>query len=329
MSIHKKNFPNVDDIVFVLINDKIKSERGTYCNLIEYNNLEGFILNTELDKWTRDDKRLFRISDQKKFKEKQIYCARVMAVNMRSISEPNLESNLEPNSEPNSESNSDSKLGNEVLSIDLSYKKIAIDTREKLVENFGYMLKIKQLCDEFVYFSKVSFDLIYDKTIRSIFDSTNFNLENSKQIYYSILKNPEELTKNFVNNFNEHTDISMKFIENMKSRITYTKMTMEQHFELLIYDTDAITKLREILSYNSASVKLSESEETFVECISSPKYKIITNDYSIESCNSNIERCFEFLKERSKEYKAIISTKNDPFIVKQQDIYIRNLNMQK
>lgn len=310
MSIYNKKIPNVNDVVYITIEGF--SESGTYCRLIEYDLTDGFILNTELDKWSRDDKKLTRVSDQKKFKEKQIYCATVLAVNMKNIK----------NSESSKydEDLNDNDVNNGVASIDLSYKKIPLNLREKMVENFGYVMKIKQLCDEFVFFSKLPFDIIYDNTIRKI----NFNQLNAKELYYNILKNPEilisELRKFEDSIYNQQCD---DFFENLKSRITYTKMSIEQYFELLIYDTDAINKLKDILTYES-------DPNTKVECVSSPKYKIISEGYTINECNSNINKCFELLKIKTEKYKAIIKLqeKNDEAgIIKQQDIYIKSLNM--
>jgi dissimilatory sulfite reductase (desulfoviridin) alpha/beta subunit len=115
----------------------------------------------------------------------------------------------------------------------------------------------------------------------------------------------------------------------MKSRTIYTKMTVEQQFELVIYDVDAITKLQNILQY--------EHDDTSVECVSSPKYKIITSCYTMDECNQNITTCFELLKSRVMEYKATITLSprkntegkvDDIGIIKQQDISIKRLNMQ-
>ena len=310
MSIYNKKIPNVNDVVYITIEGF--SESGTYCRLIEYDLTDGFILNTELDKWSRDDKRLTRVSDQKKFREKQIYCATVLAINMKNINMKNINDNQNTNDNTN----------NGVASIDLSYKKIPLNLREKMVENFGYVMKIKQLCDEFVFFSKIPFDIIYDNTIRKI----NFNQSNAKELYYDILKNPEILIlglRKFEGDiYNQQCD---DFFENLKSRITYTKMSIEQYFELLIYDTDAINKLKDILAYEPDA-----DTNTKVECVSSPRYKIISEGYTINECNSNINKCFELLKTKTEKYKAIIKLqeKNDEAgIIKQQDIYIKSLNM--
>jgi len=293
MAYYNKTEPKVDDIVFVTINNC--SSAGTYCNLIEYNSSEGFILNTELDRWSRDDKRQVRIADQKKFKYDQIYCARVLTVN---------------------------KKDETLVSIDLSYKKIPIDVREQLVDNFGYITRIKQLCDELVFFSGLPIETVYDLTIRQII----FDTKSAKEIYHDFLKAPEVFVEHLFKDFPEH---AINFVSNMKSRTIYTKMTVEQPFDLVIYDTDAITKLQKILEY--------KLDDTAVECVSSPKYKIITSCYTLAECNDNITACFELLKSRAVEYKAIISLKprkntdgkvDDAGIIKQQEVSIKRLNMQ-
>lgn len=304
MTYYNKIHPKIDDVVFITVNKL--SNAGTYCNLIEYNLLEGFILNTELDRWNRVDKRQVRISDQKKFKDGQIYCARVLALNVKTVE-------LEPNIKKE-----------EIYSVDLSYKKIAIDLREQLVNNFGYIARIKQLCDEFVFVYGLPTETIYASTIWQIkFDSTV-----AKEIYYDLLKHPET----FVEKISEiYPEAAINFVQNMKSRITYTKMTIEQPFELIIYDTDAMAKLQQILTYGD------DGDNTFVECVSSPKYKIITSCHTLIECNDNITKCFETLKLKALKFKAVITLKprkntdgqiDDIGIVKHQEVYIRNLNMQ-
>lgn len=301
MTYYNKTEPKIDDIVFVKINNY--SEAGTYCNLIEYNSMEGFILNTELDRWTRDDKRQVRVSDQKKFKYNQIYCAIVTSVN---------------------------KKEGEPTSVDLSYKKIAIESREELVDNFEYIMRIKHLCDELIFFSGLTTDTVYNSTIRQI----NFNAKKAKDIYNDFLKYPESFVVSLREKLSEDVQNCQQvekidnFVVNMKSRITYTKMTVEQPFELIIYDTDAITKLQTILNFNES--------DTAVECVSSPKYKIITSCYTLTECNNNITKCFELLKEKVQNFKAIISLKpkknvdgkeDGVGIIKQQEVSIKRLNM--
>jgi Translation initiation factor 2, alpha subunit (eIF-2alpha) len=49
--------PNPNEVVFGRI---VKfTENGAYCNLIEYNDIEGFVLNTELDKKVPNARRQF------------------------------------------------------------------------------------------------------------------------------------------------------------------------------------------------------------------------------------------------------------------------------
>lgn len=291
MLYYNKIEPLIDDIVFVKISKTTNG--GVYCKLIEYNNIEGLILNTELDRKSRDDKSIYRITDLKKFNNETIYCARVLRINNQG--------------QPN-------------VNVDLSYKSVNIELREELIENFGYINKIRNLCDEIVYFSSLDENTVYENTIRKL-DFTN----PAMPLYYDFLKMPEKFVEHLVQIY---PDQSMLFVENMKSRITFTKMTVEQPFELLIYDTDAINKLRDILTYNKDNIN--------VECVSSPIYKIISTNYSLEECNKDITECFKSLEQKTKKYKATINLKSrknsngkdDPDgIIKKQDIYLRKLNI--
>lgn len=298
MTYYNKEYPKIDDTVFVTVNKY--SENGTYCHLLEYNNIEGLILNTELDRWSRDDKRPLRINDGKKFKYDTIYCARVIRIN-------------------------DNKT------VDLSYKSIDINLREKLIDSFNYIQKIKILCDELSFLTNLNKETVYSLTIRSF----DFEKSTPKDQYFNFLKSPEVFVQNFKESFPLESEM---FIKNMKDRVTFTQMTIEQPFELLIYDTDAISKLQDILLYDDLNENENESTTKIgVECISSPKYKIIVSSYTLEEANEKITKCFEILKKRSQKYKSsikLLTRKNTDGkddvdgIIKHQEIYVRRVNMQ-
>lgn len=137
MKYYNKDYPEAEEIVFVAITD-FSSERGTYCELIEYNNIEGFILNTELDK---------RVSDPKKqFKFGKIYPMMVLAVSPRAI--------------------------------DLSYKKVRLEERESLLEKFNGIQKIKTLCSEFIFSYDIPENEVCNLTMWKFFETDHLSNPN-------------------------------------------------------------------------------------------------------------------------------------------------------
>ena len=296
MFYYKKKEPNVGDIVYVTI--KNVSTAGTYCNLLEYNNMEGLILSTELDRKMRDDKRQIRIHDPKKFDLATTYCAMVLAVNKKTkVDENGIESQ-------------------EISGVDVSYKRVEIEKRESMLEQFGYLSSIKKLCDEFVFVTKLSSDVVYPLSIWKFTEMPNFD---AKSKYYDFLKHPETFCE-FLNE--SHLEESNVFVENMKSRITYTTMTVEQLFDFKMFDTDAINKIKQVLEYTNPTTR--------VECVSSPKYKITVSGYSMEECDQKIKECFDELNAKSKQFRSAMSLKpksEDNGIIKKQELHIKPVKM--
>ena len=60
---YSNKFPVVGDIVFVKLSNKKHSEFGNYVNLVEYNNIEGLVLCTEISKYKSDLKSLVKLGE--------------------------------------------------------------------------------------------------------------------------------------------------------------------------------------------------------------------------------------------------------------------------
>lgn len=257
MSYYTKKFPEVNDIVYVTIDSFSKG--GTYCNLIEYDNIKGLILSTELDRHAKDPK--------KAFKPDVVYPMVVLFI-----------------------SNDD------VPNIDLSYKKVKKEDREKLIEKYNCIKKFVQFANECVFFTKLSKEIVYDLTIRKIFelfDDEYDNFANINKLYNEILENPDVFVKYLKD---EHPDLAKDFSDNLKSRITSGNMEVEQLFELVIYDEDAVTKLKDVLMCNL--------ENTNIYYLASPKYQIIVKGDTQEECDNLIVKCIDVLKEKCNKYKC-------------------------
>ena len=131
MCYYNKNLPIVDEIVFITIKDF--SDYGTYCNLIEYGGLEGFILNTELDKKVYDPKKQFNTS--------KTYPMCVLSI-------------------------SDGR-------VNLSYKKVYKEDRDVLLNKFYNICRIIKLCDEFAHITNVPKQEIYKLTTWKFYEDEN------------------------------------------------------------------------------------------------------------------------------------------------------------
>lgn len=272
MLYYGKQTPNVNDIVFVYVSEFSKG--GTYCKLIEYDDIEGFILNTELDRRVYDPKKIFSFGET--------YPMFVLAVTSKGI--------------------------------DLSYKKVSTDDRQKLLEKFGAIKKICHLVVEYSYLTKISVNNVSELTVWKLFEKDH--LMDPKTLYSSILKNITKFTHWISEIYPKETQI---FVDNVVSRITMTNMTVHQNFDLMICDEDAVSKLKQVLIYE-------EDTNTHVKYISSPKYQISVTGDNEKECEYKINKCLDFMKAKMNTYNAIFKIQ-DKVIAKNQEIILKPLHM--
>jgi translation initiation factor 2 subunit 1 len=150
MSYYAKEYPKVDEVVCVTIS-RIEKD-ALYCKLIEYEDKEGFLPITGLN-------RKSHYNPKKYFKENKIYPMTVMRV--------------------------DENKG----IVDLSYNRIkSDDEKKKYVEKFEYFSKIFKFTHEISLLSDLLMDSILPTTMWRVLQKDD--IDNSKEIYTSILDNP-------------------------------------------------------------------------------------------------------------------------------------------
>jgi len=285
MYYYNKKMPMIDDIVYV--NIKEFTDTSIYCELIEYDNIKGFLLASELD-----NKR--KLGGKIKAPEKQLNINKVYPMLVLGIT----------------------KDDDKTIYIDLSYKKVAKDDREKLLDKFMIINKIVQLSKEFIYITKIDDTIIYENTIWKLFDpelndgneQINFN-----ELYISILNNPKIFCKYLNDEYHLECEL---FLENFNSRLTKSDIVKEQIFELMIHDEDAITKLKDVLTYNYDNCE--------IVYIASPKYQILVKGKDDIECDNKIDICIEYIINKLKTYHNVFNIK-EKNIIKKQEISIKSL----
>lgn len=275
MTYYGKKIPNIDDIVFVNIIEY--STSGTYCKLIEYG-LEGFILNTELDRKVYNPKKVFKIGE--------IYPVLVLAVTLTENNE---------------------------YHIDLSFKKINQEDRQMLLDKFVTIQKIYNISKECSIITGLELNIVLEKTMWVLFK--NDHLSDPKKIYFDILNDPSIFVKKIIE---KYPDESKKFILDIKSRISTTNMTVDQKFELIVCEENAIDKLKEILlsSFNNVQMK----------CISSPVYVASTSGNDKQKCDEILDECMCEIKKKIDKYNCIYREK-DRVIAKEQEYSLKPLQL--
>jgi translation initiation factor 2 subunit 1 len=151
MSYYGNNYPEIDEVVFVTISSF--TDHGIYCTLVEYDNKEGFLANTELDKKIYYERKKY-------FNFKKIYPMIVMDINF------------------------------DKGYIDLSHKRIKSDERDKYIKYFEYISKMYRLTEEFSKISKLAVTDLLPLTMWNFMKKDD--IENSQKKFRAILQKPDE-----------------------------------------------------------------------------------------------------------------------------------------
>lgn len=272
MSYYENNYPEINEVVYVKINSI--SEHGIYCNLIEYDNKEGLLQNTEMSKYIYKDRKKY-------FNFTKVYPMLVININF------------------------------DKNHIDLSHSKIKNDDRDTYIKYFDYMTKIYRLSEEFSKISQLALSDVLPLTMWKFIKKDD--IENSQKTFKSILEKP--------NNFIDHTreiypTQSLKFIDDLSSRITSTTMTLYKNFNMNFYCDNAIDEIKKILDFTNVETNVK------IEYINAPTYRLIAEckfDFE-DKRNNTIEKSIELHNEKIKN-----GEKSD-FIKIIDDIYIEEFN---
>ena len=272
MLFYEKKYPNVDDIVFVSINSF--TENGVYCKLLEYNNIEAFLLNTELDKKIYNPKKMFKLTET--------YPMLVISV-------------------------VDDK-------IDLSYKKIAIDSRDSLIDRFHYITKIVWLVKEYHYITKINIDDVCKLSIWKLFNLPLF--KNTKELYHNILQDITIFTQYLSLEYPHETQ---EFIDDIQPRITTTEIVISQKFKLIVLNDDALYILKQLLQYD-------DDQTIQIKYVASPTYQILASGPNEDQVTKKIEEYVTILKDKIKQFHTVFELL-DRTIVKQQEFILKISNL--
>lgn len=204
-----KKIPNIGDIVFVKLSNS-QSEFGNYVYLVDYDNIEGLVLCTEINKYKS---------------------------NLKSIVKPD---EIFPVIVLNIEKNRDN------FTIDLSYSKIKNCNRDLLKNCYIYKNKLNDFLVSISHFD-ISEDFINDFIENNIsndfyHESINTNTNILKNKYDNILTNPYKLFEDL------DCDIKNNICDHIQSKLNIKPYIVEQEFSCKIFEDNSLAKLKELLN---------------------------------------------------------------------------------
>ena len=287
--------PIIGTIVFIKsVQHKMKSENGVYVEMIEYNNDEGFIPCTEINRW--------KVNLNTFFKYDKIYPCIVLR-----------------------------KTNNISNKYDLSYIKVRKSDIALLEEAHLSKLKIINIIEKLSNDLNLSQDdktklcenTIYKILSPNIYDQVISNKKNIvKDKLDEILLNPEIL---FENTYNDEEKLI--FVNTIKNRIKIKPMSLIKEFTFTIIEDDSLNKLKKI--FESAQEKINNSghnsghnsiQNLNFGCRSSPKYYIQSNGNDKNILEQNIKFACEIFNNIIQDYNTICDMTSEPEIIKEIEL---------
>lgn len=265
---YKRDFPEIDDIVIIKITKE--DEYGYFCELLEYESIEGFLPLSELVKGRYVKKHLLKIND---------------TLPLIII-----------------------KADKNKKTVDLSKKKINEIEQNDVMIKYKTCLNINRLVNEFYvmylkYCNITESDIMH--SINDIMNSTIWQYYEVNEepdytiIYNNILENPKLILKNdlFEEKFID------KALNNVKNRLLKKNMLLENEFHLLVNEDEAKEKIKEILNINFP-------EETDYKLkiliIAPPNYKIKLEGPCKNEGNKILNNIKKNIIEKANKYASSI-----------------------
>ncbi len=280
--------PEIHEIVFVKLSDNNLGDN--YVNLVEYDDLEGLVLCTEITKWKSNLKSLV--------KRDEVFPVVV--------------------------------IGNANGGLDLSYSKIRNNNRDLLKECYESQKKLYNIISDICEELKVSDDFKqyvmtnnFDPNIyiESINQECNLPLQN----YNNILQNPSKLFErnNNKDNQDNFNNIANDFCNLIMSKIIIKPYYTEKDFKLTVFDNNSLTILKQIL-HDVKNIKLDFNFD--IMCKSSPIYQIKIIDADLDKIKENYDIIFSQINNIINNYKTNNINVNCEIIdnltiIKQKEIY--------
>jgi len=221
MRCFRNKLPKVGELVMAKVTRSGGDSNSFYCELINYNMIEGFVSSTELKR--------------KEKVRKLIEGKKEVVLSVVSI---------------------DTDKGY----IDLSHRKFDKKSAtqfeldypfNKKIWSLGQDMKTLQKNNEFTEFT----DFIYDQIIWPVYDKIN-NENNIKSVYENILLNPKLLFGTGIDNSIFSEEYITSIIDNIKSRVVLTPVQIEAEIQVTVIDGDGVDTIKKIFDYQIDNVSI-------------------------------------------------------------------------
>ena len=281
------NKPNLHDIVFVRLISQKKDSAGNYVKLIEYNDLEGLVLCTEITKYKSNLKSLIKYDE--------IFPVIIISTsNGYDLSYSKIK-----------------KSSQDLLKECYEYQ----NKIYKLINSISNKINL----DENIKNNIIKYNLSPQTYEQSVLSNNNM----CKELYESILQNSdilfEKFEKNIVNPTDNHDNILQTFKTQLQTQLEVKPYYIQKEFKLLVFDDNSLYILKEILN----KIKLINVDTKYnyeIECRSSPYYyyKLTYKDFTDIENNMNI--IDDSIKNICNDYHCEVNIDSNHKIIKKGEI---------
>jgi len=278
---YPNEYPSINDVVFAKVCAK-KDEIGYNVNLVEYNQMDGFLPITEVYSG--------RVKKKCSIKEGDIIPLTVLSVNK------------------------------ENNTVDLSKRKLILSEVPTFKSKYNAMqrmnrlgieiYKLYQKFNESIISEVIPLERVMEETIWHEYDEE----QNFEETFHKKIQNPETLIKSDI--FNE--DFKKFLISDMTSRLKISNMIMETEFLLLTISKQGVNALKQVLDFKIDNLK--ENYKLKILMSSPPHYTIILEGDSIDECNRILNHIIAHIESVSKENKVKFLVTKVPCITKTLEI---------
>lgn len=276
------NKPSIHDIVFVQLGTSSDKSIGNYVHMVEYDNLEGLVLCTEITRFKSNLKTLV--------KRDEIFPVVVISTS-------------------NGFDLSYSKIRNSSRTLlqDCYKYQVKISNLINIISN-----KLNLNTDTKTNIIKYNISpKIYEQ-------SANENKNLCKELYDSILVNSDILFEKFEKN-DDNDDIKNNFKTYLSKHITKNPYIIQKEFKLLLIDSQSLKNLKDVLQ-KIKNINIDNEYAYEIACRTSPYYfyKICGNE--LTEIEEKIKYIDDMINNICSEYICEINTENDYTIIKQGEI---------
>lgn len=186
--------------------------------------------------------------------------------------------------------------------VDLSYKKVSDANKKTELIKYKARKKLYNLCLDATTVTGILHNDMIKYTFWK-FMKEPLIVKDVQAFYDACLENPSEFTTK-ISKKKYKNEIEM-IIESIKSRVIVQSIKAIHCFELIVYDVNAVSKIRHILTTNHKSLAACDELPDYeINFVGASKYSITTKQTNKDACIDIFKKAFEIIEANIQDIKC-------------------------